>query len=85
MCQNGHKSIVQLLLNNGAEVNLYSEERFSLLFSACLIGHESVVQLLLSNGAEVNLRNEKGFSPLDLAHLKDTRALLNFYWAMALR
>nr|XP_022301168.1 uncharacterized protein LOC111109381 [Crassostrea virginica] len=59
-CSKGQASIVQLLLNNGAEVNLCNEKGCSPLYSACFKGHESIVQLLLNNGAEVNLFTENG-------------------------
>ena len=54
---------MQLLLNNGAEVNLCEETGASPLYIACQNGHDSTVQLLLNNGAET------GISPLHVACL----------------
>ena len=80
-CSKGQASIVQLLLNHGAEVNLRNETGFSPFDSACSNGHESIVQLLLNNGAEVNLCNETGYSPLNSAsvngHESTVQLLLN--------
>ena len=60
---------MQLLLNNGSDVNLCNEKGLSPLFSACQNGHESIVQLLLRNGADVNLCSEKEFSLFNSACL----------------
>ncbi|XP_062579112.1 serine/threonine-protein phosphatase 6 regulatory ankyrin repeat subunit B-like [Saccostrea cucullata] len=56
-CHNGHESTVQLLLNNGADINLCDNEGASPLYIACFKGHDRTVQLLLNNGADINLRN----------------------------
>eukprot|EP00105_Crassostrea_gigas_P037644 XP_019921792.1 PREDICTED: uncharacterized protein LOC109618466 [Crassostrea gigas] len=58
---------VQLLLSNGADINLCKENGASPLSIACLVGHNSTVQLLLSNGADINLCAEYGTSPLYIA------------------
>ena len=54
----GYHEVVQLLLENGAEVDLrgqYSLE--TALISASAQGHQDVVRLLLSHGANVNLQD----------------------------
>ncbi|XP_065926160.1 uncharacterized protein [Magallana gigas] len=58
---------VQLLLKNGAHINLCMENGASPLFIACQSGHDSTVQLLLTNGADINLCMENGASPLFIA------------------
>ncbi|XP_065924639.1 uncharacterized protein [Magallana gigas] len=58
---------VQLLLSNGADINLCKEGGASPLYIACKNGHDSTVQLLLSNGADINLCEENGASPLYIA------------------
>jgi ankyrin repeat domain-containing protein 50 len=50
----GHESIVQKLLDNGAEVNAQGGDYGTALQAASYKGHESIVQKLLDNGAEVN-------------------------------
>ncbi|KAL7800946.1 ankyrin repeat-containing domain protein [Trichoderma afarasin] len=54
----GHHSVVQLLLANGADVNVSSEGRiwdYTALEVAAARGHLSVVQLLLANGTDAQL------------------------------
>ncbi|XP_052680244.1 uncharacterized protein LOC128161019 [Crassostrea angulata] len=58
---------VQLLLNNGADINLCKNDGASPLLLACQGGHDSTVQLLLSNGADINLCQKNGVSPLLIA------------------
>ena len=58
---------MQILLNNGADVNLCNENGFSSLRIACENEHESIVNFLLNNCANVNSCDEKGFSPLYVA------------------
>lgn len=58
---------VQLLLGNGANINLCDKDGTSPLYVACQEGHDSTVQLLLSKGADINLCDEDGSSPLSIA------------------
>nr|XP_034330634.1 uncharacterized protein LOC105344498 isoform X7 [Crassostrea gigas] len=58
---------VQLLLSNGADINLCNKNGATPLYIACQNGHNSTVQLLLSNGADLNLCDEDGTSPLFVA------------------
>ncbi|XP_062579496.1 uncharacterized protein LOC134241474 [Saccostrea cucullata] len=64
---NGYDSIVQLLLNNDAEINLCNKNGTSPLFVACQNKHDSTVQLLLKGGADINVCNKYGASPFYLA------------------
>lgn len=66
-CIYGRESIVQLLLNNGADIDFCNENGNSPLHIACEYGHESIVRLLLSNGAKINSRTKNGASPLHIA------------------
>ena len=75
---------MQILLNNGADVNLCNEKGFSSLFAICLNGHESIVQLLLNNGTDVNLCDEKGFSPLYVVCEKGHDSTVQFLLKMVL-
>lgn len=68
--QEGHDSVVQILLNNGADVNLCANDGASPLLLACYNGHVNIVQHLLQNGADINLCTIEGVSPLYFASLR---------------
>jgi ankyrin repeat protein len=55
--------LVQLILNQGADINGESEFRGTALADACNNGHEEVVKMLLDRGANVNT----GLSNIGLA------------------
>ncbi|XP_062579236.1 uncharacterized protein LOC134241175 [Saccostrea cucullata] len=80
-CQNGHESTLQLLLNNGADINLCKNDGASPLYIACQNGHDSTVQPLLNKGADINLCEKNGVSPLYIAcqngHDSTLQLLLN--------
>lgn len=78
-CCSGKYAIVQLLLRNGAKINLCKESKASPicsdcyrrhdsipspLYGACVKGQFSTAQLLISMGADINQCLEDGISPL---------------------
>lgn len=66
----GHASIVQMLLEHGADVNAigtYTSHRHSALQSACKEGHVEIARSLLQYGANVNDDNFVSDTPLSLA------------------
>lgn len=63
----GNENIVRLLLDNGADINFFSERVGSPLYAACENGNESIIQLLLDKGAQINLCSEYRGSPLHAA------------------
>lgn len=62
--EQGHSSVVQLLLDNGAGVDTLDCERLTALHKAAKQGHASVVQLLLDNGARQDARDDCQMTPL---------------------
>ncbi|KAK3616206.1 hypothetical protein LTR22_027148 [Elasticomyces elasticus] len=50
----GARSVVQLLLDRGADVNAQSRTLGNALYAALKNGHEKIVQILLDRGADVN-------------------------------
>jgi ankyrin repeat protein len=56
----GHKRVVQILLDHSADINAQGGRFDSALEAASFGGHKDVVQLLLDLGADVN--GQKGFS-----------------------
>eukprot|EP00105_Crassostrea_gigas_P044629 XP_019928777.1 PREDICTED: ankyrin-1-like [Crassostrea gigas] len=61
------RGMIQLLLSNGACINLCKENGASPLYIACQSGNDDIVQLLLSNGADTDLCMKDGASPLHIA------------------
>jgi hypothetical protein len=64
---NGHKDVVELLLNVSAEVNAKNAEEDTSLHAAAIKGNAEIAELLLANKAEVNARDKRGWTPLHLA------------------
>lgn len=67
----GYKGLVQLLLDNGAEVNTKNDFGSTPLHGACLHSEEDdavfISKLLINSGANVNAKNNSGETPLSLA------------------
>jgi hypothetical protein len=77
----GHGEIVQILIDNGADVNAQGGRHGNALYAASLNGHEKVVQMLLDNGAEVNAQGGRYSNALQAAseggHEKVVQILLH--------
>ncbi|VDI35475.1 Hypothetical predicted protein, partial [Mytilus galloprovincialis] len=63
-CTEGHINIVQLLLENKADINKCKDDEASPLFIACQQGHKDIVQRLLDHNADINKCNKCEESPL---------------------
>ncbi|MEM7184971.1 MAG: ankyrin repeat domain-containing protein, partial [Spirochaetota bacterium] len=77
----GHKKILQLLKENGADIHLLDAKGRTALFLASESGQVSCVQYLISQGADLNqIYPETGYSPLIVAvqnkHIAIVRILL---------
>lgn len=62
-CYDGHTSIVKVLLNKGAYINLNNKRELSPLYIAFHGRHYKTVQFLLKNGADASLANGCGIIP----------------------
>jgi len=71
----GHHYIVELLLNNGANVNEQDNEGNTPLHVAAQRGNLQIVRLLLDRGADFFMENNEGWRPLQVAH-QNVRNLL---------
>lgn len=60
----GHDKAVQVLAENGADINVINSVNGSPLHVA---GNEKVIEALVRNGANVNAKNKEGQSALDIA------------------
>jgi hypothetical protein len=53
---NGHREVVRMLLEKGADVNAQGGDHSNALGAACSEGHDKIVQMLLERGADVNAK-----------------------------
>ncbi len=60
----GHDTVVQQLLDAGADANAKGEDGWTPLYWASRGGHDTVVQQLLNAGADANVKDEYGWTPL---------------------
>ena len=76
----GHLNVVQLLLDEGAEVDAKGNDGRAALFAAFQNGHLEVVQALLAKGADIDAQMNNGATALIVAsqngHLEVVQALL---------
>ena len=75
-CANGHKEVVELLLDAGADINLINKNKNTPIHWACLLGRMEVVKILAEwhtrkpeSGikADMNLKNTFGRIPMEEA------------------
>ncbi|XP_043943845.1 ankyrin repeat and sterile alpha motif domain-containing protein 1B isoform X6 [Protopterus annectens] len=63
--RNGHKSVVEVLLDAGMDVNCQTEKG-SALHEAALFGKIDVVRILLEAGINITIKDEQGRTVLDI-------------------
>ena len=68
---NGHLSIIMILLNKGADVNAQGGGYGNALQAASFNGHEKIVQFLLNKGADVNAQGGEFGNALQAASWND--------------
>jgi ankyrin repeat protein len=80
-CALSDPCIVQLLIDNGADVNLIDEDDGETALHYCVLGNYlnseifETIEILLANGADINCKNSRGQTPLQLAH---TTSMMRF-------
>jgi ankyrin repeat protein len=67
-------TMVSLLLENGATVNVSDSNGWTPLHAAVEVGNISAAKLLLSKGASVSAQTDKGYSPLHLTAIRKYKA-----------
>jgi ankyrin repeat protein len=64
----GHREIVELLLDHGADINIKDQESGATpLYYAASMGRVEVVELLIGKGADLTLKNKRGRGPVEAA------------------
>lgn len=63
----GELQELEILIRNGADLNLPGEHEFTALHLAILRGHVEVVRFLIEAGADFTVCNDDGRTPLDFA------------------
>lgn len=84
-CESGHKNIIELLLDRGANIegisnnNKYDSAQFpwSPLAISCQWKHEEVALLLLKRGADIESKDNNGLTPLFHACRKGLKKVVN--------
>jgi len=77
----GQKSVVELLLAEGAPINERAMDLRTPLYHAVYNGHKEIVELLISKGADLSaaclyLRDGRPRTPLDIALDRDNREII---------
>ena len=67
---NGHKDVLEVLLEGGANVNIQNSQGYSALMGACLKGEVDCVKLLKGHGADCTVPRSNGTTALDIAREK---------------
>ncbi|RDW65591.1 hypothetical protein BP5796_10283 [Coleophoma crateriformis] len=77
----GNRAIVELLLANGADINLVSGHYGTALATASFNGERAIVELLLANGADINLVSGHYGTALATASFNEKRAIVELLLA----
>ena len=67
VCWNRDISFFHLLLDNGADINVYNQRGETALMESAERGYNNIVKELLAKGADINLENKQGYTALMLA------------------
>ena len=65
--EEGHKEIVELLINHNADLNKKTSNGCAALHFAAEEDHKEIAELLIAKGADVNAKDEEGGTALDWA------------------
>jgi ankyrin repeat protein len=64
--KHGHKKLIEMLLDQGVDINLQSRKYGSALHEALSAGNNHIVELLLNRGANIDLVHERHGTPLQV-------------------
>ncbi|XP_076817120.1 protein phosphatase 1 regulatory subunit 12B-like isoform X2 [Clavelina lepadiformis] len=66
-CSSGDLNEVQILLENGADINFANIDGLTALHQACIDGNLHVVKFLVEQGTEIDQEDNEGWTPLHAA------------------
>jgi ankyrin repeat protein len=75
----GHKEMIELLLQEGLEIDAKNVEGRTALLAAVIEGHELLVRLLLDKGADINTTDEYGQTALHWAASNMNEPMLGIF------
>lgn len=75
----GHKTVVEFLLDQGADINAVNDSGDTPLHKAAFVGREDIVCVLLARNANINIVNGEGSTPRDVC--KDNDEARKLLWA----
>jgi hypothetical protein len=70
-CKEENLTIVNQLIDSGADVNYPNLHGITPLLSACFDGNCEICELLIKKEAKINHQDEKGFTPLMIASINE--------------
>ena len=79
----GQTSVAEMLIENGAELDMKNNDGATALLIAAFFGHPETLRLLIGKGADVNVRNNEGQTPLDTVAGPWSPELKGIYSAIA--
>ncbi len=77
-CKADYDQIVEMLIDQGADVNAQDADGFTALINAIVTENVPCVQKLLQAGASVSICDKQGRSPLHIAALCGNLKIVNF-------
>lgn len=66
-CQKGHRDIVDIMLNEGANIHVEDENGQTPIHLACQAGHLDIVETLVEQGADLHTADKYHMTPLRIA------------------
>ena len=74
--EQGHKQVVELLLENGADPDIADKNQVGPLHIACLHGQTEIVELLLNTGADMESRTEQKHTCFEIARIRGHQVIM---------
>ncbi|TRY78667.1 hypothetical protein TCAL_12824 [Tigriopus californicus] len=68
-------TVVKILINHGANINLKDADSWTPLHAACANGMADIAKFLLERGARSTIRSNEGERPIDLVDPTDLRTI----------